>query len=319
MLAIAAVALMAASARAISYTNDFSSELVQRFAEREQLNFNSSPCTNVQRAECYINMENMDPATCQCVGLQPFQRTPNQPVADTGLFPFSFSKDVNALATCWDQGKVADSEGQCISLEEGDEEHEKRTLFRWRWGRDPGSACNNASKTKRCYKLGFPCDYRCVCIDPPQVCNKCYNVFAIKKCFLQGLQVNPDCSCKPRRRCDCWDQWRCQCKGGHLDDNCNCVVPSSKPRWKRAATCPAGQKSCPVGGGKNECIDVQSNLESCGGCAQNGEGIDCTTLSGVNDVRCVKGECVASSCKSGFNLFEGGVCVQTADAVEATV
>lgn len=40
-----------------------------------------------------------------------------------------------------------------------------------------------------------------------------------------------------------------------------------------------------------ECIDTQSELESCGGCASSGEGVDCTTLPGVKSVTCRAGQC----------------------------
>ena len=49
-----------------------------------------------------------------------------------------------------------------------------------------------------------------------------------------------------------------------------------------------------------ECVDVQHDLESCGGCvhgdALNGDtsgvGQDCSQIVGVDTVRCVQGRCV---------------------------
>lgn len=51
-----------------------------------------------------------------------------------------------------------------------------------------------------------------------------------------------------------------------------------------------------------ECVDVQHDLESCGGCVHNdamngessgvGSGQDCSQIAGVDTVRCVQGKCV---------------------------
>lgn len=56
-----------------------------------------------------------------------------------------------------------------------------------------------------------------------------------------------------------------------------------------------------------ECVDVQRDLEACGGCP-GVDGVDCTSLEGVNDVACVRGECEVRSCERGYRL-EGGECV----------
>ena len=72
--------------------------------------------------------------------------------------------------------------------------------------------------------------------------------------------------------------------------------------------CQFGQMHCPVYGRwhggvfvKNyECVDIQHDLESCGGCKHNysldgdtsGLGEDCSQIVGVDTVRCVQGRCV---------------------------
>ncbi|KZV88356.1 hypothetical protein EXIGLDRAFT_578118, partial [Exidia glandulosa HHB12029] len=63
------------------------------------------------------------------------------------------------------------------------------------------------------------------------------------------------------------------------------------------------------GHGDWECLDVLSNLESCGGCpllssTLTGEhhptGVDCTAIEGVLDVSCLLGRCAVSRCGKGF-------------------
>ncbi|KAL1407993.1 hypothetical protein Q8F55_004790 [Vanrija albida] len=53
-----------------------------------------------------------------------------------------------------------------------------------------------------------------------------------------------------------------------------------------------------------ECINVLSDLESCGGCAGE-DGVDCTALEGVDEVSCRMGKCVVHSCAEGLSLVHG--------------
>lgn len=48
-----------------------------------------------------------------------------------------------------------------------------------------------------------------------------------------------------------------------------------------------------------QCVNTDSNLEQCGGCANDG-GVDCTDLPGVEGVMCDAGRCVVLSCKPGL-------------------
>ncbi|KAH9485364.1 Protein priA [Psilocybe cubensis] len=107
---------------------------------------------------------------------------------------------------------------------------------------------------------------------------------------------------------------------------------SSKPKRHviHAPLCRrTGQKACPVygfnwRGGKHhsftsyECVDIENDLESCGGCVQqsnDGEasadgGRDCSAIPNVSTVRCHKSECVIDSCQAGFiRSADGTHCV----------
>jgi hypothetical protein len=55
-----------------------------------------------------------------------------------------------------------------------------------------------------------------------------------------------------------------------------------------------------------ECLDVASTLDSCGGCSADGTGVDCSTLEGVWDVKCVTGHCHVTLCESDWVLAEDG-------------
>ncbi|OXG73893.1 delayed-type hypersensitivity antigen [Cryptococcus neoformans var. grubii Br795] len=88
--------------------------------------------------------------------------------------------------------------------------------------------------------------------------------------------------------------------------------------------CPTGMRACNIDGVANswECIDPNTELESCGGCrygdySANGNssepmGADCTALPGVlrNSVTCSDGKCEAFACKRGWTLRDRE-CVKT--------
>ncbi|BEJ11144.1 hypothetical protein CspHIS471_0105660 [Cutaneotrichosporon sp. HIS471] len=186
------------------------------------------------------------------------------------------------------------------------------------WEQETDCGDNNA--ILNCWSKGYTCDKRCQCQKPPTVVNKCTDLHAICKCAGKGMAVNPDCSC--RKTCNCWDQWACCKKGGKLDENCNCVVPSKsagdkpgKPghgwwRWKRDGLC-GTETACPLfdGSSEYECLDTKTHLESCGGCASEGTGRDCNTIAGAAAVACVSGECVVSKCLPGFESNSTSSCI----------
>ncbi|KAI5449832.1 hypothetical protein NCC49_004043 [Naganishia albida] len=88
--------------------------------------------------------------------------------------------------------------------------------------------------------------------------------------------------------------------------------------------CPAGLQACytadmaSLAMGKSvgyECVDVATDMESCGGCQfpimGEARGEDCTAKAGVDNVSCVAGQCRASSCMRGFKL-NGTECIEAA-------
>ncbi|WVQ65884.1 uncharacterized protein L199_004062 [Kwoniella botswanensis] len=84
---------------------------------------------------------------------------------------------------------------------------------------------------------------------------------------------------------------------------------------RRTEYCPYGLTACNVRGhsGNYECLDVHSELESCGGCmygqygnATAAVGQDCTNIgAALGASTCVNGQCVASACKKGLKLVHG--------------
>ncbi|WVW86454.1 hypothetical protein I302_108502 [Kwoniella bestiolae CBS 10118] len=86
--------------------------------------------------------------------------------------------------------------------------------------------------------------------------------------------------------------------------------------------CPAGLRACSVPGDERafECLSVDSELESCGGCMYGDYGVgartdtlgvDCTSLPGVamGAVTCSSGLCTAFACEEGFELSLNSTCV----------
>ena len=87
------------------------------------------------------------------------------------------------------------------------------------------------------------------------------------------------------------------------------------PKQKRRESflCPKGLEACPVNGkgrGKKaifECIDVSTNVESCGGCPEEvgGQGEDCTAFDERATASCVKGMC-RYECPAGWKVGKKG-------------
>lgn len=115
---------------------------------------------------------------------------------------------------------------------------------------------------------------------------------------------------------------------GFCSSDSSCLAPSARARRSlhdaellkrgdKPAKCPSGLTACPITFGnqtavevaKNplasdayECLDVQEELNSCGGCATLGEGVDCMAIEGVESAGCSAGKCHTFSCKTGFTL-----------------
>ncbi|KII84764.1 hypothetical protein PLICRDRAFT_45568 [Plicaturopsis crispa FD-325 SS-3] len=141
------------------------------------------------------------------------------------------------------------------------------------------------------------------------------------------------------------DPTQCVCPAGKKVCNGVCTsapCPSGLSSRKRDvqqmqywAQCPRELRACGVYGGAArawECVDTESDLESCGGCAiplfdKAPSGVDCTALHGVSDVACMSGHCVVKRCMPGFEpSVDGSVCLSEssqghgiAEAVEYAV
>lgn len=106
------------------------------------------------------------------------------------------------------------------------------------------------------------------------------------------------------------------CKSGYKACGRQCIASnracaSGMPVKRSDITCPVGMTHCSILFGKRtitECLNIQTNLESCGGCIGEGNGVDCSTLAGVNAIACVGGSCLASSCLRGYSL-NGTTCI----------
>ncbi|GAA5857591.1 hypothetical protein JCM8547_004285 [Rhodosporidiobolus lusitaniae] len=70
--------------------------------------------------------------------------------------------------------------------------------------------------------------------------------------------------------------------------------------------CPVGETACPIFPrmGTYECLDTNSELESCGGCLSKGDGEDCTAIKGAQGVTCQSGSCIVFTCQPGWELVE---------------
>lgn len=240
--------------------------------------------------------------------------TTSPPAATTT--PSGVCKDWLAISICLLEGKTTNGQCQCVSG--------TPTV--------PGgsSSCTDSTAMSNCFKQGYGCNAKCVCTpvsttsstatttsqsSTPTAVGSCKNAAAISACALRGLGVNSDCSCN---KCNCDAQWSCVKKGGILDSSCNCILPSGSRR-RRDATyvnhlCAKGMTACRLDSsesgwnGQFECLDVTTQLESCGGCVGEGHGQDCSAIDGVADVACIASRCVVSACQTGWTLVNGTTC-----------
>ncbi|KAG8950352.1 hypothetical protein FRC04_007794 [Tulasnella sp. 424] len=94
--------------------------------------------------------------------------------------------------------------------------------------------------------------------------------------------------------------------------------PSPLDRKRDGPRCPPGKTLCPVlhGRGGKECLDTESDPESCGGCLEvdpHTTGKDCTSIEDADRVSCVRGKCVIESCRKGYTVgLDGKSCVRSA-------
>ncbi|KAJ6558141.1 hypothetical protein B0H19DRAFT_946312 [Mycena capillaripes] len=106
---------------------------------------------------------------------------------------------------------------------------------------------------------------------------------------------------------------QCVCSSPYTECNGKCGTfhgcPSTyfaKRDLMGGQKCHKGFTACGVPGrGANawECIDTQTDLESCGGCSWSDLiGEDCTAIRGISDVSCIKGKCVVHKCRPGYDI-----------------
>lgn len=76
------------------------------------------------------------------------------------------------------------------------------------------------------------------------------------------------------------------------------------PAWYLEDRCPAPLSACPVRGAPDadayECVDLLSDLDSCGGCAADDISFDCNSIPHARGVECVSGFCEVRSCMEGY-------------------
>ncbi|WWD20612.1 hypothetical protein CI109_105088 [Kwoniella shandongensis] len=130
----------------------------------------------------------------------------------------------------------------------------------------------------------------------------------------------------PEPDCDDWDQKNQCCGGGGSGPSQGVSGGSWKRNFKAREQialfpqsnldkmyCPSPLHACTVptttgGEWSYECIDFETELESCGGCASTGEGVDCTKIPNVLGVGCESGVCAVYTCEAGF-AANGTECV----------
>lgn len=72
---------------------------------------------------------------------------------------------------------------------------------------------------------------------------------------------------------------------------CNPTHPSASTASTETA-CPSSSSPSNPSSAGYECLDPRTELQSCGGCATLGEGMDCTAIPGAMGVGCQDGQCV---------------------------
>ncbi|KZV69608.1 hypothetical protein PENSPDRAFT_753248 [Peniophora sp. CONT] len=113
-----------------------------------------------------------------------------------------------------------------------------------------------------------------------------------------------------------------ECNGhcGSFPNGCGSATPKRR-NAKSAPFCEDGLTLCGIPGSpqakkRYECIDTQTDLETCGGCIVSSPfstlaadapiGKDCSAIAHAEDVLCQAGECVVNACETGFELSPAG-------------
>ncbi|KAH7343732.1 hypothetical protein B0J17DRAFT_764900 [Rhizoctonia solani] len=144
---------------------------------------------------------------------------------------------------------------------------------------------------------------QCVCKDGYHDCNgKC--VPSSQACSSQGPEP-------PYGGCP-------KCRSVHqVSGKKNKRVGRGTPNWARrslsSAHCPTGTEMCGVLGRPDtwECLEVEKDLESCGGCAYpffpgQEPGVDCSAIPGADVVACREGQCEVTKCVDNWTISADG-------------
>ncbi|KAK4058326.1 hypothetical protein OIO90_000483 [Microbotryomycetes sp. JL221] len=184
-----------------------------------------------------------------------------------------------------------------------------------------------------------PCNGKCYA----SVCAYGYQLISVNNCGAVGRV----CTFTPSGASGVCSNSQCKVttcpKGYGLSAAGYCVgaTVSQRARVKKSkivkqTLCPLGEIACPIadsesfemavthhfsapfneysgimaGAGGYECLDIESSLESCGGCTSTGEGQDCTAIPNALGVGCDLGKCHVFSCAIGFKpSISGRNCV----------
>lgn len=191
----------------------------------------------------------------------------------------------------------------------------------WDWDENDNKCRDCSNDHNNCGACGQQCKF-----EPAGATGTCSNGKCIyTNCPAPYVLQNNQCVCpSPYELCDG------QCK----------LPPSQKAHsWKKSkmavqkrTLCPAGETACPIStfgslspslvqqfdsadavapAGGYECIDTATTLDSCGGCASTGEGVDCNLIPNAAGVGCEAGSCVVFSCEAGFRpSLDGTTCIR---------
>ncbi|KAF8607917.1 hypothetical protein BDV93DRAFT_552726 [Ceratobasidium sp. AG-I] len=139
-----------------------------------------------------------------------------------------------------------------------------------------------------------PCDYQC----PPG------RVKVNDQCVCPPNQIECNGKCVVARSCPS----QAPCSGRYCKRDQMRIEASAE----YCETDRPGTEVCAVPGtmGGWECIKTGEDLESCGGCAYpffegQKQGVDCSSLDGVDVVSCIRGECHVRKCQAGWTVSEG--------------
>ncbi|OCF36305.1 hypothetical protein I317_02042 [Kwoniella heveanensis CBS 569] len=128
------------------------------------------------------------------------------------------------------------------------------------------------------------------------------NPDSLASCTYSSANFIPaDCQCN----FECTDGCvKCGTSSCINPDTQTCVsgVPQTVAQRRSFGQCPEGLTPCKLGSNAWECLDISNDLESCGGCPDEG-GVDCSESIGPSQMTCHDGQCDVTRCLRGFSLL----------------